>query len=83
MPRNISFSVDVSVFKLTLHNVEIILNDRWHTYLDKVNTGSIVTISIDKFKDSDGDSFPSYKRPSIIEIKAKEGSFKIDMSEIR
>jgi len=82
MKRKISFYVDIKTFKVTMHDVDLILNKYWVYHVRKLNTGKKTTISTSSFKDKDGNPFPFYKRPKLMELRSKEGSIKIGVSDV-
>ena len=82
MKRNISFFVDLKRFKITMHNVDLILNKHWVYHVEKLNTGKKTTLSTASFKDKDGNPFPFYKRPKLMELRSKEGSIKFGVSDV-
>ena len=82
MKRKISIFINIGKFNVTLHNVDLILNNKFFYHIDKLDTGKRILIDTTKFKNVRGNHFPFFRRPKTIEVRAKEGIIKIGTSEI-
>lgn len=82
MKRKVSFYLGLKAFNITLHNVDLILNNRYLYHLDKMDTGKKITLDISKFKNENGNSLHAYRRPKTIELRSKEGIVKIGVGTL-
>ena len=82
MKRKVSFYLGLKAFNITLHNVDLILNNKYLYHMDKMNTGKRITLDISKFKNENKKSLHPYRRPKTIEMRSKEGVIKFSVGTL-